>query len=110
MRHSRFTQSYLSHTPSLEVTEAEMGRSSKSWTCQTIAQMNIPQADLADLEVQSSVKSRRLGIVRRSHSIAEVHRGTMHRTVTRRMQAARERGDQRLLRALETELREMISI
>jgi ABC-type ATPase involved in cell division len=88
-----------------------MGRSVRPWTCQTIAQMNIPQADLANLEVQKSpVKSRRMGIVRRSHSIADVHQVTIRRNVARRMQAARERGDQRLLRALEAELREMISI
>ncbi|BAS54213.1 hypothetical protein Q2T42_14240 [Leptolyngbya boryana CZ1] len=108
MRHSRLTQSYLSPFPSLEVRETEIGRSVKPWTCQTIAQMSIPKADV--LVEKSPVKARRLGIVRRSHSVADAHRVTIHRNVTRRMQVARERGDQNLLRALEAELREMISI
>lgn len=89
-----------------------MGRSVKPWwNCQTIAEMNIPQADLGHVELQDlPVKPRRLGIVRRSHSVAEVHQVTIHRNVARRMEAARERGDRRLLRALEAELREMVSL
>jgi hypothetical protein len=106
MRHSRFTQSYLSHSPSLEATEAEFRQSAKLWTCETIAQMNIPQADLAI----TSVKVRRLGIVRRSHSVASQHQVTIRRNVKRRMQVAKEQGNQGLLRALEAELREIISI
>ncbi|MBW4441937.1 MAG: hypothetical protein KME10_12010 [Plectolyngbya sp. WJT66-NPBG17] len=112
MRHSRFAQSYNDSVPSLEVTEAEMldRRSPKSWTCETIAQLNIPRADLTEIVRSTSpVKSRRSGIVRRSHSIVDAHRLTIHRNVTRRMQAAKERGDEQLLRALEAELRETIS-
>jgi hypothetical protein len=102
MRHSRFTRSYLSHAPSPEVTE--MGHSVQPWTCQTIAQLSIPEADLT---VENLPRS---SIVRRSHSVADAHRVTIHRNVKRRIQAAREQGDQNLLRALEAELREMISI
>ncbi|MCU0553012.1 MAG: hypothetical protein MUC48_27095 [Leptolyngbya sp. Prado105] len=108
MRHSRFTQTYLSSVPSLEVTEAEMGRSVKPWTCQTVAQMAIPTADL--MVEKLPAKSKRFNIVRRSHSVADAHRVTIHRNVHRRMQVARERGDQNLLRALEAELREMVSL
>ncbi len=111
MRHSRFAQSYSYSPPSLEVTEAEMLErlSSKGRTSQTIAQMNIPRADLTATRSETPVKSRRSSFIRRSHSVADAHRVTIHRNVTRRMQAAKERGDERLLRALEAELREMIS-
>ncbi|MER3432873.1 MAG: hypothetical protein C4288_05425 [Leptolyngbya sp. ERB_1_1] len=118
MRHSRFSQSYNYASPSLEVTEAEMfnactalrdRRSPKSWTCETIAQMSIPRADLSEIaRPKMPEKSRRSGIVRRSHSVADAHRVTIHRNVTRRMQAAKERGDEKLLRVLEAELREML--
>ncbi|GAP93499.1 hypothetical protein [Leptolyngbya sp. NIES-2104] len=112
MRHSRFTQSYTAAFPSLEVTEAEIldRRSSKGWTCQTIAQMDIPHADLSKkVETKAAVKSCKPEIVRRVHSIADAHRLTIHRNVARRMQAAKERGDEQLLCALEAELRETIS-
>jgi len=112
MRHSRVIQSYNYAAPSLEVTEAELmkPRSPKGWTCQTVAQMVIPQAALPQkVEEQVAAKPQRKCIVRRSHSIADAHRLTIHRNVTRRMQAAKERGDEKLLRALEAELREMIS-
>ncbi|MBE9013919.1 hypothetical protein IQ250_27395 [Pseudanabaenaceae cyanobacterium LEGE 13415] len=112
MRHSRFIQSYNDAAPSLEVTETELftNRSPKGWTCQTVAQMAIPHADLPQkVELEAPKKPLRNGIVRRSHSIADAHRLTIHRNVTRRMQAAKERGDEKLLRALEAELREMIS-
>jgi len=118
MRHSRFSQSY-NYSPSLEVTEAEMldagsalyvRRSLKGWTCETIAQMSIPRADLSEIaRPKMPEKSRRSDIVRRSHSIADAHRVTIHRNVTRRMQAAKERGDEKLLRTLEAELQEIIS-
>lgn len=111
MRHSRFTQSYIPSFPSLEVTEVEMlaRRSPKGWTCQTIAEMSIPHVDLSKKVEAKPVKARRTGIIRRAHSIADAHRLTIHRNVTRRMQAAKERGDEQLLRALEAELRETIS-
>lgn len=112
MRHSRFTQAYNPAIPSLEVTESEMlnSRSPEGWTCQTVAQMSTPRADLSEsVEVEPSAKPCRSGIVRRSHSIADAHRLTIHLNVTRRMQAAKERGDEQLLRALEAELRETIS-
>lgn len=120
MRHSRVVQSYnYVATPSLEVTEAELlnRRSPRGWTCQTVAQMGIPHADLPKkVEEPVPAKPQRNCIVRRSHSAAslrtataDAHRLTIHRNVTRRMQAAKERGDEKLLRALEAELREMIS-
>ncbi|MGG6266929.1 hypothetical protein ACQ4M3_31070 [Leptolyngbya sp. AN03gr2] len=113
MRHSRVVQSYNYAAPSLEVTEAELlnRRVPKGWTCQTVAQLGIPHADSPKtVEEQAPEKPKRNCIVRRSsHSIADAHRLTIHRNVTRRMQAAKERGDEKLLRALEAELREMIS-
>ncbi|MBD2081541.1 hypothetical protein [Leptolyngbya sp. FACHB-17] len=119
MRHSRFAQSYQYSAPSIEVTEAEMQdrRTPKGWTCQTIAEMNIPHADWSEAPrtrstvqpLQAPTKSRRLSLVRRSPSVSDAHRITIQRNVTRRMQAAKERGDQKLLCALEAELREMVS-
>lgn len=112
MRHSHFAQSYRYSSPSLEVTEAEIltRRSFKGRTSETIAQLNIPRADVTEIaRSKEPVVSRRSGIVRRSHSIVDAHRLTIHRNVTRRMQAAKERGDVKLLRALEAELRETIS-
>ncbi|BAU12253.1 hypothetical protein LEP3755_27820 [Leptolyngbya sp. NIES-3755] len=112
MRHSRVVQSYDYAAPSLEVTEAELLKpcSLKGWTSYTVAQMGIPHPDLLQkVEEQVPVQPQRSCIVRRSHSIADAHRLTIHRNVTRRMQAAKERGDEKLLRALEAELREMIS-
>lgn len=118
MRHSRVVQSYNYAAPSLEVTEAEQldRRSSRGWTCQTVEQMGVLHADLPkQVEVKAPVESQR-DVVRRSlrkaklpHSIADAHRLTIHRNVSRRMQAAKERGDEQLLRALEAELRDMIS-
>lgn len=119
MRHSRFAQSYQYSAPSIEVTEVEMHdrRVPKGWTCQTIAEMNIPRADWSEAlrtrstvqPLQAPVKSRQLSLVRRSHAVSDAHRVTIHRNVARRMEAAKERGDEKLLRALEAELREMVS-
>jgi hypothetical protein len=109
MRHSKLAQSYQCAFPSLEVTEAEMlePRSPKSWTCQTIAQFSIPQADLPKSEPPP--ESWRSSIVRRSRSVEDVHLMAVCQNVARRMEAAAQRGDRTLLCTLEAELREMIS-
>ncbi len=112
MRHSRFTQSYRALSHSLEVTEAEMFAQPalKGWTCETIAQMGIPQTNFSQAtQPEVPLKSGHSAIVRRSRSVAEIHQGAIQRNVTRRMEAAKSRGDVTLLGALEAELRDLIS-
>lgn len=113
MRYSRFSQSYSFSSPSLEVSEAEMFDRSlrKSWTCKTIEQMGIPQAKISQGSQSVTLSgSLRSEAVRRSHSVKDLHRVTMHRNVARRMESAKQRGDKTLLRALEAELRELILV
>lgn len=126
MRHSRFVQSYQYTSPTLEVTNSElMNRvQPQAWTCHTIAQMAVPEFDGAAVPSSCRERSEVAVRVRRSTrgsetkmqvrvlgsspEIHHIHRANIRRSLERRMQAAKERGDEQLLSALMMELRETV--
>jgi hypothetical protein len=126
MRHSRLTHSYQYTPPTLEVTEAEMLNHVQSaiWACHTIEQMNIPKLQSAPAKPSCRERSEKVLKVRRSrltHSgnvivrissspsnLHEIHQANICRSLERRIRAAQERGDERLLRTLMAEMREVV--
>jgi hypothetical protein len=126
MRHSCLTQSYQYTPPTLEVTEAEILNRvpSTGWMCHTIEQMNIPKLQSALAKYPRRERSEKVLKVRRSrltHSgnvivrmssstsnLHEIHQANICRSLERRIRAAQERGDERLLCTLMAEMREVV--
>jgi hypothetical protein len=126
MRHSRLIQSYQYTPPTLEVTEAEILNRvpSDGWTCHTIEQMNLPKLESTPAKHPCRERSEKVLKVRRSrltHSghvivrmssatsnLHDIHQANICRSLERRIRAAQERGDERLLRTLMAEMREVV--
>ncbi|WP_421658783.1 DUF4278 domain-containing protein [Leptothermofonsia sp. ETS-13] len=116
----------------LEVTENEiLGKyRGVNWRCHTLNEMPVPQADrvlkyrgvayhtnrnveTCQADSTQSARPRAIKPVAASavvtrKAIEETHRENLRRNLERRLQAARERGDQNLVNLLEAESRQLL--
>ncbi|MGV0025915.1 hypothetical protein [Phormidesmis priestleyi] len=129
MRPSRRSASYQFNVPTLEVRESEILRpqSSGGWQCHTAMAashgLNVTQAQTAMATKNSSVaggpysESRKMRTIdcfelpvrgrtlRILPEVGQVHTGNIRRSLTHRIEMAKQRGDRKLLNALESESR-----
>lgn len=124
MRHSRLAQSYQYTPPSLEVTNSEILNRVQptGWRCHTLEQMSIPELKSAPVKQPCRERSERVVKVRRSYQVRsskaivrtaapnlhDIHQANICRSLERRIQAARERGDDSLLHTLMAEMQEIV--
>ena len=112
-------------SPTIEVTEREIqsGSYRTYGRCHTLAEVQVFQAP-QPLESQNRIYSQRddfktepkqgcktrpiYSAICVSQQLRRIHSANIYRTLERRMQAAKDREDESLLRVLESELRETV--
>ena len=112
-------------SPTIEVTEREIQSKfyKTSGRCHTFAEVQVPKAPQR-LEGQNRIYSQRdnfktelkqgrkkrpvYSATRVSQQLRRIHNANIYRSLERRMQAAKDREDESLLRVLESELRETV--
>lgn len=113
--------SYQPTPPSLELTEREIQERHQpsGWACRTLAEMGVACSMPAKTVVDSSAPkvvsevAQARSVIRpfsASKEVEKIHRVNIQRSLTRRIQIARERGDKVLLQALESELSETAAL
>lgn len=123
---------YEQNPLSLEVTEGEiLGKyRGATWRCHTLEEMPVPQPDLtlkyrgvtyhtnqAVEACQTATQSDKVRAIKpvavattlaARKTLQDTHRENMRRNLERRLQSARNQGDQRLINMLEAESRELL--